>query len=116
MTDIDIATERTVVLKRARNLIEVEGWVQDTYFEIGKGRCSLGAISLAASEREAVLGLRATHDMYVPARSLLAETIEVDEVVDPYSVIVEWNDDPERTVEEVLDMFEKTIKRSTNDA
>lgn len=103
-----------MTLKRARQHIK-RGWCQKAYavdahgaptldhFPEARCWCAVGAIRRACSE----FGLDSLDS--IPAVKQLAQHIESEEVSDTEAVL-EWNDVEGRTKEEVLKLFDRTIK------
>lgn len=83
------------VLKRAKERLETRGWVQGN-FETARGCCAVGAIIAETLHN---------NDAFYAAENAL------DEALGMYAVLItEWNDDPSRTKEEVLSLFDKAIE------
>ena len=96
------------VLKNARDLV-TKGWCQDAFEVEGRDRVTrydvLGALDKASE------GYR--HHVYASARFAVNEAIldgEFDGEPVRDDVIVDWNDAPGRTQEEVVAMFNRAIE------
>lgn len=97
MTPID-------VLRRARTLIETRGWVQEAY-ENSEGCCLDGALMIASDYPDTLFDSRATASYHV-ARELVREEIrDMTGVGD----IIGWNDDPDRTKDDVTEVLDTVI-------
>jgi len=85
-------------LRRAADLIEEHGWVQGEYGNKRKGYCVIGALG-----REALP--MTYHDAVVRLDAALPDTFP--EKTSRFQRLVEWNDTPGRTRDEVLQLFRK---------
>jgi hypothetical protein len=92
------------VYERAIEVLRERGWHQHSLeSQMGGGVCILGAVSIALNQRTAF------GDLDYPPCSLVSDLREVirgagwepDKGVD-LSAVVAWNDEPQRTVEDVL--------------
>ena len=95
------------VLRRARQLIE-KGWAQGVSQDrqpSGVSYCTIGAISFVA-----VIGERDHNEAFAKACSVLRNTISPDHE-SPIS-LVNWNDDKDRTKEQVLAAFGAAVERA----
>ncbi|WIF20579.1 hypothetical protein SEA_JFLIX2_89 [Rhodococcus phage Jflix2] len=93
-------------LRRAADLIEKHGWIQGDYGDMSQGYCAIGALSRAALAT-------ASDGTYDGSLHLLEAAIPTTFPDNPntwsgkFSRVVEWNDTPGRTREEVLQLFRK---------
>lgn len=96
------------VLMEARRLIDEKGWTQNTFARDKSGEpvvpdaycavcfCSTGAIARAAQDDDLLVRME--------ARRRLRAVID--------SSIPDWNDNPERTKDQVLAAFDQAIERA----
>ncbi|MFE7797029.1 hypothetical protein [Nocardia sp. NPDC057440] len=97
MTDPTIA--RSIeVLKSAKALLVLDGWTQGSYLNDEGRMCANGALYWVEGH------------YYSGSGKHLIETVR-EITNDQYIGVESWNDQPGRTVEEVLDMYDKTIAR-----
>lgn len=102
------------VLRRGRDLLREKGWTQKAYKNDSGCMCSLGACYVAAgvpvSEEQTHAHTAeevSAEDRADEAQHFLYRAIR--EIGGLYGVI-DWNDRPERTVEEVYAAFDKAIE------
>lgn len=91
-------------LSKARGLLETKGWVQGTYRD-SNGFCLVGAI-------------QEVKDSFYPTgiyphllQSVLDTGYEIDYSIHDDVPLFDWNDEPNRTMEEVLELIDTTIAR-----
>jgi hypothetical protein len=82
------------VLVTARNLLDREGWIQD-YTWTREGRCTVGAVLTPHLTEGSIEALELFADLIGCPRDWMA--------------IAHWNDDPDRTKEQVLAVFDTAI-------
>lgn len=80
-------------LQATKNILIKEGWTKNTILNSKGERCLSGAVIKNSN--------------YVTSKHVLAE---IEETIGERN-IPKWNDAPERTLEEVLDLIDKTIER-----
>lgn len=98
-----IMTNNKKILTRAKELLETQGWIQGKFGSSDEGFCASGAITAAAHEIDAGM---------TSAMGVLAEAAGA-----PCKAglkfcgcqIITWNDQDDRTEEEVLAAFDKAI-------
>lgn len=86
-------------LQHAADLIEKKGWIQGSYGDHVHGFCSIGALNTVADP-----------DVYYQATQRLAITVPEEfcrRLKPSIQRIIEYNDTPGRTKEEVLQLFRK---------
>lgn len=98
-------TTTAAVIRKARELIEADGWVQGS-FRSEDGYCLGGAISEAA--------YRLAPDGEIGITSLKATGVFGR--VHGALRVTAWNDDPTRTEQEVIDMLDRMIEYSEEQA
>lgn len=89
----------TKALKNAAKLIEERGWIQGSYGDHVNGFCSIGALDKATDT-----------DTYYPAARRLAEAVPKEfcpQLKVSINRVIEYNDTPGRTRDEVLQLFRK---------
>jgi hypothetical protein len=90
-------------LTEARGLIK-EGWCQGSFRKItdnGVEYCALGAMGYVGTEHHV--------DLIPSARRVFAQLLPEQYFEDTWPMVARWNDEPGRTQEEVLGMFDKAI-------
>lgn len=92
-------------LTKARTLLENYGWIQEDVGGAETGFCALGAVTEAVE-----LCSSARYDAYYAARSALMYTVQSSEF-GCHDGVIQFNDAPGRTKEEVLNLFNQTIAR-----
>lgn len=92
------------VLKQALHLLQTSGWVQGTYGNPLNGFCAQGACMYAARQLYPSGYTQGSWE----AASELSRTTRTGTF---YQSILNWNDAPSRTKEEVFALFEQTISR-----
>lgn len=101
------------VLEKAADLLETQGWCQDVYRNKAGELCSIGAVRTAIWGDARMRTTTTNKDDVELANRTLA--VLADKVgVEPGSVGTEWNDDPWRTKEEVVDAFKHAAKDLRN--
>lgn len=97
-------------LKAAVRLLEKYGWIQGRLGGAKTGFCSIGAINAATSRNY----FAADDKRFDPVqfvyrhRAACRALIEAAEI--PFGQVADWNDDPERTKDEVLEAFRRAIE------
>lgn len=92
----------------AADYIEQNGLVKGTYGRAGGPCCVLGAIRIAVMGKLAIMGSD-------PPKSLLYERCR-EKVTDVLGMaIAPWNDSPETTKEEAVDLLRRTAAATEND-
>lgn len=84
------------LLTEAKNLINLNGWIQGDYGDAGQGFCTVGAISEAASD--------AGYEGYFEAMRQVRVTLKARGNV---TAIGAWNDASHRTKEDVLNLLDE---------
>jgi hypothetical protein len=114
-----IEHEAAEVLDQAHDLLMVTGWCQG-FFRKGGSHCAVGAIAATLGQ------LDVDNNGYLEPPDLNRQHLAIQAVAatipnpvypaDPASTVTVWNDDPERTVDEVLDAFRHAAKNLRNAA
>lgn len=103
-------SEVTAVLKRAKQIIEEDGWTQGTYGDNDGPVCALGAIRRAIYGQTYVPGFTERERESNLYRSI---GIRIAEIIGdpnyPFDGLVQFNDTHGRTKEEVLKVFNDAI-------
>lgn len=87
----------------ARELVR-HGWIQNDFInETRTAFCALGAFTQAASDAGVFVDNKTTDNLVVAEETFRS-------VIGGYSIMF-WNDDPERTQQEVVDAFTETLDR-----
>ena len=82
-------------LNLAAELVEKRGWTQKTYETRDGQVCLMGAVHMALGIEPNVFTDDETFNIYLAARDRLQDILDVDSPI-------EWNDQPERTKEQVV--------------
>lgn len=115
MANEDTAAVREVLV-RARALIEERGWIQGSAGD-ERGYCSLGAIVNALGSQDP--GARHPTEASLGAIRTLASVASGDPpyllaevgILRVQGIVIDWNDAPGRTQEQVLRAFDVAIAR-----
>lgn len=86
-------------LQNAAKLIEARGWIQGSYGDHVHGFCSVGALNTATDT-----------ETYYPAAQRLAKAVPKEfcpQLKVSINRVIEYNDTPGRTRDEVLQLFRK---------
>lgn len=100
--------ETIEILKKARELIRA-GWAQETFSlhkQDGICYCALGAIGPAAGGYPGD-GVFVSDGPAYPAVVVLATALGPS--VNPLTSVTVWNDDPKRTQEDVIALYDRAI-------
>lgn len=89
------------VLVNARQAIETKGWIQHNE-RTHKGVCMVGALVDGAGLRGSPAAYYRTRGAYATACYFVARVLSAE--AEPIAIAV-WNDDPFRTVTDVLDVL-----------
>lgn len=89
------------VLERSAALLEMQGWIQHDEHTVN-GFCSIGAIGYYTDSQSC---------LYEQTVNALACLVAPD-LMPNAQVVVSWNDDDDRTKQEVLDAFHLAAKRT----
>lgn len=104
MTDLGTGTEpRTVadVLEAAAKYLEEHGWTQDVFVTYDGCACAVGAIRLAAGG-----GRHEDDETHIQTNYLSSTaTAAVSKRLAPVSSLLSWNDEPDRTADEVITLL-----------
>ena len=93
-------------LERARELLDKSGWTRGQYMNIHGQRCIMGAINCAGYSL-------AGSDLVAASNACAARIMDViSKDSDEFTSVQRWNDDPDRTKEEVLRVFDEAIARA----
>lgn len=95
-------SEPEILLRDARKLIEKHGWIQGDWGGYEDGFCALGALNRADNEFANKHGGGLLVGWW-RACWLLSQTVG-------NAPVMQWNDTPGRTKEEVIDAFKKAQK------
>lgn len=94
------------VLVSAKNLINIEGWIQyephNPY-----GYCIVGALREVAGWEKCMRDEN-RYNAYVKASAAVSDAIK--SIAEKTTAIPDWNDSSSRTKQEVLDMFDKAVQ------
>jgi hypothetical protein len=88
------------VLLDAAELLETEGWIKGS-MQNQHGFCMIGAVMAAANQPIIVFAI---------AKGPAGEALDQLKIKTNDSTIWGWNDHPERTKQEVIDMLRETAK------
>lgn len=91
-------------LSKARTILETEGWIQGSY-HANEGYCLVGAVT------EANKAFRATSTYPHLIQSAIDTGYEFGPFIFDDTPLFDWNDEPNRTKEEVLALIDATIAR-----
>lgn len=101
ITDLEVAT----VLDDSADLIERDGWTQGAFEDIDGCRCALGAIGAATK----------CHPTFSPSHAFNAARDALAAAIGPnvheterQAAVVNWNDDMDRTVQQVTATMRQT--------
>lgn len=96
------------VFQDAKQILEDGGWIQHN-LSTSKGCCMMGAVIASLKRNKPTVD--GISDMYaVTGLNLLRDTLE-EETPNKSRFITEFNDAPNRTKEEVIDIFDKIIAK-----
>jgi hypothetical protein len=125
----DYPTDPADILEQAADLLETKGWCRG-FFEDNAGRhCAVGAIRYVTGQQaveQEIYALGTTPNMYlckkfkevmtasVDATNILAERLQTWRSPDDYVYIPTWNDEADRTADEVIDLMKHTAKDLRN--
>lgn len=104
------------ILNAAADLIEKNGHTKGQYWDPDGCLCSLGAISRATTQALAANGYDYLGDVALHAKDALALYIDpagVESEQGNFSIITEWNDHPERTLDQVVAAFREAAKAAS---
>src|SRR5436190_338358 len=93
----------SVLLAKAKRVIQEKGWCQHEYHKEGDGYCIFGAVGIA----------KGIGDDGATPDDLRYITKAIGVVANPFfwtHPVVNWNDAPGRTKRQVLSVFDKAIK------
>ena len=96
---VEEKAELAEVYERAAEYLEEYGWCQASTFDDfdgGMGQGNPSCFAIAISEANANVSV----ERHL-AWKFAAVTLELD-TYDPFGVVVQWNDDPDRTADEVI--------------
>lgn len=99
------------ILVKARNLID-QNWIKDGYVDADGGVCARGAC-IRATGHTPHQYRHYCDDKFISTQYILEEII-----VQKYGFnvgVVSWNDEDERTKEDVLEVFDEAIRRTAPD-
>lgn len=94
------------ILQLARQRLVDTGWRQGSMGLPEGPNCAMGAVYFSDQTAEQSLPLRSK------AYNYMIDTIPMTDYGD---IIAKWNDAPERTLEEVLQMFDEAISMAMSD-
>lgn len=92
------------VLEKAHDELLIHGWCQGNY-RVGERMCALGAIEAVSGEAWVFDSIAAE------AAQRLCEAIPAQD-----GTVGDWNDAPERTIDDVLDAFRHAAKNEREKA
>lgn len=101
-------SEIALVLKRAKELLEQEGWTQRYYHDAYGARCAVGALRDSAFGVTEGKPWNDGFDLFKKSEVAVCRVIGGN-VEYPGDAITQYNDAPERTQEEVLNMFDAAV-------
>ena len=91
--------ELAEVYERAAEYLEEHGWTQLNSGQEGRPRCFVGATASAVGEIQCGHFFRVKNSpLWHSANDFAKKALELP----PYVDIIDWNDDPDRSVDEVI--------------
>ena len=110
-----MSQESAEILERAAELLETRGWCRDTYSNEAGQHCAMGALSTVAADT--MHRIEYADALAVLAAALLRSGhVRGDLGEWPLSVVVQWNDYPFRTADEVIETLKLVAKDLRNEA
>lgn len=104
---MNVADEAAKILTQAIDLLRTHGWTQGHNVDEAGRMCTIGAICVSTTR----ICNRAANRYPALATAIRAVVTELGtELGTEY--IADWNDHPERTVEDVITLLEHAIKRA----
>lgn len=103
MTNLDVST-KTRIIRRALEILKSNGWTKGSFVNKQNEYCALGALDKASSE---IL----PDDAVTPFDLEADFTRTIREMTGKSGGVVNYNDAPETTFSEVVDLFRNTLRR-----
>lgn len=104
------------ILEEARGII-TDGWAQGAFYREGGAYCTTGAIAessgimIETDEGGKAPDTTATgHDLYIEACWHVADAIKLESDKPVDDALAQWNDEPWRTRDEVVEAFTAAVK------
>lgn len=112
------------VVEKAADLIETNGLAKGRYFALDGGMCTMGALQYACGvdlHSNLVIypkgsRLRNRQDLYMSAKDAVAQMLPISTEFGTIEAISNWNDDGDRSQEEVVDTLKHIAKDLRNSA